>query len=95
MLKPIAVLALIGTAAAPALAQSGQSRNPAPAVQSPAGPAGSARKKVVCERINDDETGSRITTKKVCRTIEVKVEPRQQPASGGGSDTPTANAVNY
>ncbi|HET9812239.1 MAG TPA: hypothetical protein VFP57_01090 [Sphingomicrobium sp.] len=88
MFKSLAALALVGATAAPAIAQQAQSRNPAPVVQSPTASKAVVQKKVVCERINDDETGSRITTKKVCRTVEVSARPGQQPATtqAGGAD---------
>jgi hypothetical protein len=68
MRKLLIMCAVIGTASAPALAQT----TPPPAEQAPVAKQKTI-KKVVCKRVEEDqETGSRLgSTSKICKTIEV------------------------
>lgn len=68
----VIVLALAGAASVPLLAQAQSSAQSAPTA-SPAPAKSQTVKKVVCRRVDDEETtGSRVgSAPKVCKTIEV------------------------
>ncbi len=86
MRKCLLGLVIIGTASAPVLAHTAPA---GPQVQ-PAKPL--TVKKRVCEKLDNEDTGSRLGGRTVCRTIEVKVEAQQptaqqspaQPAQSSG-----------
>ena len=83
MLKSLAALCFLGALPGAALAQGVAPTSPtnsSPAAQAPAAPKPATIKKVVCQRVDVEETtGSRLgSAPKVCRTIEV-------PAPGGGN----------
>ena len=76
MFKSLVVLAILGAASVPALAQTSQT---APMTANQAQPAKPQTvKKRVCEQI-DEDSYSRLGNRKICRTIEV-------PVTSGGTD---------
>jgi hypothetical protein len=75
MLKYLVVLAAVGTMSGPVFAQAAQDQSQAQAqgpAQQPAKP--QTVKKRVCEQI-DENPYSRLGNRKICRTIEVPVNP--------------------
>jgi hypothetical protein len=80
MFKFVVALAIAGAMSVPALAQTAPAQ-PAPAAKP------QTVKKVVCQRIDDEETtGSRLgSAPKVCKTVEV---PAPQGGSASGSAAP-------
>ena len=85
MRKSLAVLAILGTMSAPVLAQTAPATAPAQKPQTV--------KKVVCERVDAEETtGSRLgTAPKRCKTVEV---PVKSDGSAHGQHAPApANAT--
>ena len=89
MYKSLVVLAIFSTMSIPAAAQTAPAANPAQAAKP------QTVKKVVCQRVDEEETtGSRLgSAPKVCKTVEVPVrggtatgrEAPAQPTTPGNS----------
>ena len=80
MTKFVIMLAAAGMMSGPVLAQAA-AQAPVPATNQiqPAQP--QVVKKRVCQMVEDEDPYSRLGTRKICRTIEVR-EPAQSPANG-------------
>jgi hypothetical protein len=81
MAKSLVMFALAGMMSAPGVAQTAPATNPSTTVNQiqPAKP--QVVKKRVCQMVEDEDPYSRLGTRKICHTIEVK-EPVQVPADG-------------
>ena len=88
MFKSMVALALISAMSAPSFAQTAPAANNA----APAKP--QTVKKRVCEQIDEDPY-SRLGSRKICKTIEVPVQPAPaQPGTGGAQPTAEPNGAN-
>jgi hypothetical protein len=89
MFKSLAALAILGAMSAPAAAQAAPSAQPAPVAKP------QTVKKVVCQRVDLEETtGSRLgSAPKICKTVEVPA-PAGASVSGGQTPAPSAERGN-
>jgi hypothetical protein len=81
MLKPLVALALLSAMSVPIAAQTAPATNPA----QPAKP--QTVKKRVCEQVDEDPY-SRLGNRKICKTIEVPVQPVSGSQNGQQSPAP-------
>jgi hypothetical protein len=85
MFKSLIALAIAGAMSAPALAQTAPAQQPAPVAKP------QTVKKVVCQRVDVEETtGSRLgSAPKVCKTVEV---PVTHGGSASGQQAPAGSS---
>lgn len=81
MAKSLVMLAFAGMMSAPVVAQTAPATSTTTTTNQvqPAQP--QVVKKRVCQMVEDEDPYSRLGTRKICRTIEIK-EPAQVPADG-------------
>jgi hypothetical protein len=87
MYKPLVALAILSAMSVPAVAQTAPATNQA----QPAKP--QTVKKRVCEVV-DEDSYSRLGNRKICKTIEVPVQPAAQPSASSAQPATQQNGVN-